>query len=61
MLFSEPVESNLPYICKDVPPSLDSDRDEGDGEVNGYKNLWAPMCMNEQQIIDFTVTPLDFL
>ena len=61
-LFSEPVESNLPYICKDVPRSLDSDRDKGDhdGEGNGFKNLWAPMCMNEQQIIRFLVSALDF-
>ena len=59
VLFSEPVESNLPYICKDVPPSLDSDIDKGEG--NGFKNLWVPMCMNEQQIIRFLVSPLDFL
>jgi hypothetical protein len=58
-LFSEPVESNLPYICKDVPSSLDSDRDKGGSEGNGFKNLWAPMYMNEQQIIRFLVSSLD--
>lgn len=56
--FSEPVISYLPYICKDVPASLDSDRDEGHGSGNGIKNLWAAMLMNEQQIIRFLVSLL---
>jgi hypothetical protein len=60
--FSEPVISYLPYICKDVPASLDSDRDEGHGSGNGVKNLWAAMFMNEQQIIRFLVSlPIRFL
>ena len=55
-LFSEPVMSYLPYICKDIPASLDSDRDEEHGSGNGFKNLWAAMLMNEQQIIRFLVS-----
>ena len=54
--FSEPVTSYLPYLCKDVPASLDSDRDEGHESGNGFKNLWAAMCINEQQIIRFLVS-----
>ena len=33
------MESKLPNICKDVPVSLDSNRNEGGGEGNGYKNF----------------------
>jgi len=58
VFFSEPVVSYLPYLRKDVPRSLGSDGVKGDGNVNELKNLWAPMRINEQEIIRILVSLL---